>query len=295
MHVCYSSADHEPVVKFFVDAFGMQLKMTSTVQWGDGAVLGFDRQTHTGAAFVYDARGPRTSPALEIQTWIDPALEGVPPTDPTAAGIHGIGVTVPDLEATLVTVLNMGCTLVGRGSVDGIGEWATVRDPRGVTIDIVKGEPANGNPSQLRHLRISVTDLDEALPWFDGVGFDPVATTSITDGSLFGIEGEVDAEVVRMRLPDEPFEIVLIEWRTPATHGRHTEIANSAGLFRAALGVDDTPAAYDALREAGWEFLRAPMTVPLIGTPVPDLVICFLNNPDGVPFEFVQRPRSAFR
>jgi hypothetical protein len=23
--------------------------------------------------------------------------------------------------------------------------------------------------------------------------------------------------------------------------------------------------------------------------------ICFLNDPDGVPFEFVQRPRSAFR
>ena len=29
--------------------------------------------------------------------------------------------------------------------------------------------------------------------------------------------------------------------------------------------------------------------------PVPDLVICFLSDPDGVPYEFVQRPRSAFR
>ncbi len=46
---------------------------------------------------------------------------------------------------------------------------------------------------------------------------------------------------------------------------------------------------------AGWTFEREPRQVELSGTKVPDMWICFLNDPDGVPFEFVQRPRSAFR
>jgi catechol 2,3-dioxygenase-like lactoylglutathione lyase family enzyme len=295
VHVCYSSADHEPVVKFFVDAFGMQLKMTTTVQWSDGAVLGLDGQILSGAAFVYDRRGPRTSPALEIQTWVDPGLEGRPPTDPTAAGIHGLGVTVPILVETLSRLGSMGCTLIGRGSFAGIGGWATFRDPRGVMIDVVEGETVNGNPSQLRHLRISVTDLAESLHWFEGLGFATVARSSVVDASALGVHGDVRAEAVRLRLPDEPFEVLLVEWREPRTHGRHSDLANSAGLFRAALAVDDMIEAYDALGTAGWNFRRPPMAVPLVGTPVPDLVICFLNDPDGVAFEFVERPRGTFR
>jgi len=49
------------------------------------------------------------------------------------------------------------------------------------------------------------------------------------------------------------------------------------------------------LAAAGWKFDRAPVSVELTGTPVPDMWICFLSDPDGVPFEFVGRPRSAFR
>jgi hypothetical protein len=61
------------------------------------------------------------------------------------------------------------------------------------------------------------------------------------------------------------------------------------------VGVDDTRASYDELRSEGIGFDRAPELVELNGTPVPDMWICFLSDPDGVPFEFVQRPRDAFR
>ena len=42
-------------------------------------------------------------------------------------------------------------------------------------------------------------------------------------------------------------------------------------------------------------FDRTPALTELHGTPVPDMWICFLSDPDGVPFELVQRPASAFR
>jgi catechol 2,3-dioxygenase-like lactoylglutathione lyase family enzyme len=70
---------------------------------------------------------------------------------------------------------------------------------------------------------------------------------------------------------------------------------NHAGIYRTAVGVDDTRAAHAALVEAGVEFDRDPISVELKGTPVPDMWICFLSDPDGVPFELVGRPRSAFR
>ena len=295
LHICYCCSDFDPVVAFFVEAFGMKNTMTTTVEPSSGAVLGFPGDVTSGAAFVYDARGPRVSPALEVQSWIDPKLVGEPPTDPTAVGIAAIGLAVPDLDATLATLDRLGCSLVGRQTIDDIGEWATVRDARGVMIDVVGGEAPGGHPSRLRHLRINVTDLAKSVPWFEALGFEPVDRQTITEGAFLGVDGPIDAEVVRLRLPDEPFEALLIEWRTPKTPGRHTALPNRAGLFRAALGVDDTVAGYEALKGAGVEFERPPMVVPLVGTPVPDLVICFLNDPDGVPFEFVQRPRSAFR
>ena len=31
------------------------------------------------------------------------------------------------------------------------------------------------------------------------------------------------------------------------------------------------------------------------GTPVPDMWITFISDPDGIPYEFVQRPRHIFR
>ncbi len=87
----------------------------------------------------------------------------------------------------------------------------------------------------------------------------------------------------------------LIQWITPASHGRHYSEANHAGIYRVAVGVDDTRVAHDTLTADGIVFDRPPLLVELKGTPVPDMWICFLSDPDGVPYEFVQRPRSAFK
>lgn len=100
--------------------------------------------------------------------------------------------------------------------------------------------------SRLRHVRVGAADLGRSVPWYDGLGFELIDRTKIDDAASFGHEGPVDAEVARLRLPDEPFEALLVQWNDPAGHGAHPTEANHAGLY-------------------------------------------------GVPFELVQRPRSAFR
>lgn len=260
LHVCYCCDDAAPVVGDFEGLLGWRKVMSTPMERWDGTTLGLSGEAESAAHFVYDPRGPRTSPAVEVQEWADPPLAGEPPTDPTQAGIQALGVAVPDVGAT------------GWSVVDRTEGWTTVRDPRGVQFDLVEGD------QRFRHVRITVTHLDVSVPWWERVGFDVLERG---DG------------VCRLRLPDEPTEVVLQQ--PPGAHGRHPAAANHAGLFRMALGVDDTRQAYEELLADGVEFDRPPIEVELHGTPVPDMWICFLSDPDGVPVEFVQRPRSAFR
>jgi catechol 2,3-dioxygenase-like lactoylglutathione lyase family enzyme len=300
LHVCYCCDDLVSATAFFVDNFGMRNFMGTPAEKSDGAILGLDRQVVSPTQFVYDARGPRTSPAIEVQEWVDPPLTGTPVDDPTRAGIQALGIAVPDLAATSERLAGAGCIVRGAGTspFDGAA-WTTVRDPTGVTLDVVEDRSLPTGESRLHHLRVTSTDLDASRGWYEGLGFETLGRTTVADASFLdssiGAGTTTSAEVLRLRLPDEPFEALLVEWRSPAAHGRHVSEPNHAGLYRAALGVDDTRASYAAMSAAGWAFDRAPTSVVLRGTPVPDLWICFLGDPDGVPFELVERPRTAFR
>jgi catechol 2,3-dioxygenase-like lactoylglutathione lyase family enzyme len=301
LHVCFCCDDHTDVIGLLVDQLGMRNTMTSPLEVESGEVLGFDRDVRNGAAFVFDARGPRTSPAVEVQTWADPPLVGTPKTDPTEIGIQAVGVAVPDPEATVdalraggATVIGQGQSLIGRGDT-APGRWTTLRHRSGLVVDVVAEDLDLPGPSRLRHLRATVTDLDASVPWYERLGFTVLDRTTIHDGSALGVTGEVDADVVRMCLPDEPFELVLVQWRSPSAHGAHFTEPNHAGLFRAAICVDDTRASHAAMAAAGTQFDRGPMVVPLPGTPVPDMWISFLSDPDRITMELVQRPRSTFR
>jgi catechol 2,3-dioxygenase-like lactoylglutathione lyase family enzyme len=292
LHVCYCCSDPVPVVGFFVDRLAMRNTMNTPGEWTSGAILGLDRDVLTSASFVYDSRGPRTSPAIEVQGWEEPALVGTPPTDLAAVGLHALGVAVPAIAGAAAS---LGCRLVGTG-VSPFGDpWVTVRDVNGVTLDLVEDTNVPEGASRMRHLRATVTDLAASTAWYQGLGFDLVDSAAMTDASFLGADGDVEAQVARLRLRDEPFEALLIEWARPRSHGRHVRDPNHAGLYRAAVAVDDTRAAYGELLAAGWQFDRPPVEVELHGTPVPDMWICFLSDPDGIPFEFVGRPRAQFR
>ena len=209
---------------------------------------------------------------------------------------------VADPGATARELVGAGCAVVGSGA-SPLGPWWTVRHPTGLQLDLVADGPDAPGPSRLRHLRSNVTDLGASIAWYADLGFEVVARDALADGAALGVAsapqddqgGEVRADVARLRLPDEPFELLLVHWRSPTSHGAHPTEPNHAGWFRAAIGLDDTRGSHAAMAAAGTVFDRGPISVALPGTPVPDMWISFLSDPDGVTMELVERPRSAFR
>jgi catechol 2,3-dioxygenase-like lactoylglutathione lyase family enzyme len=295
LHVCYCCPDAGQATDFFVDGLKLINTMRTTDQYNSGVTLGMDRDVRSVASFVYDRRGPRTSPAIEIQGWYDPIPVGVPSGDASEVGIKALGFAVPSIDDAVSRLTGMGCAVAADTKSAFDDRHVTLLDPRQVTIELVEDAALDADESRMNHLRVTVSDLDESLSFYDMLGFDVVERGSLHDGTFAGIDGEVDADYAVLRLPDEPFQLRLIQWNDPAGHGRHYAQPNHAGLFRAALGVDDTRASYDHLTSTGATFDRPPMEVELSGTPVPDMWITFISDRDGIPYEFVQRPRSAFR
>lgn len=295
LHLCYCCDDDQAVARFFVEGLHLQQVMRTTDQYDSGAILGLEGQVRSVGNFVYDRRGPRTSPAIEVQGWYDPTPVGQPSTDPFEIGIKALGIAVPSVDEAVARLTGMGCTVLVDGSSPLTGRQATLLDPRQVTLELVEDEALDAGASQLHHLRLTVSDLAESLPFYDMLGFDVIERGALTDAGFVGHDGPAEGQFARLRLPDEPFEVHLVRWVQPAGHGAHYAEPYHRGLFRTALGVDDTRASYERLSAAGAAFDRPPMEVELSGTPVPDMWITFISDPDGIAYEFVQRPRSIFR
>lgn len=302
LHICYCCADDQEVANFLVEGLDMKQVMRTTDQYDSGAILGIDHDVRSVGNFVYDRRGPRTSPAIEVQGWYDPTPKGEPSTDPFRVGIKALGFAVPSVDTAIARLTAMGCSVLADGNSPFDARHAAVLDPRNVTLDLVEDSGLAEGESQMHHLRITVRDLEESLPFYDMLGFDVLERGTLTDAAFVGpagaagaIEGDASATYATLRLPDEPFEVRLIQWHNPVGHGDHYAEPWHSGIFRAALGVDDTRASYDYLTGTGAKFDRPPLQVELTGTPVPDMWITFISDPNAIPYEFVQRPRGIFR
>ena len=295
VHICYCCDDADVVTDFFVQGLRMKNTMRTPDEYGSGEILGIDRMIRSLGSFVYDQRGPRVSPAIEVQAWFDPAPVGEPSTDPFEIGIKALGIAVPSLSGGVADLLALGCRVVADAAAPSGERQITLLDARDVTLDLVEDAAIDAAATRLHHLRVTVSDLDRSVGFYVALGFDVVERGPLVDARFVGVDDPVDGEWARLRLPDEPFELRLHQWSSPAGHGRHYAEPFHRGIFRAALAVDDTRGSYDRLTEAGMDFDRPPMQYELHGTPVPDMWITFVSDPDGIPFEFVQRPRSAFR
>lgn len=295
LHLCYGCADLDQAIGFFVDGLKMRHVMSTPTEKSDGELLGIDGEIESAAAFVYDQRGPRVSPALEIQLWVDPPVYGTPSIDPFEVGAKSLGFGVPDLAAARDRLVGLGCQVVFEGPSPFAEACVTLRDPNDVMLELVEEPSLDPAVTRLRHLRNTVTDLDVSMPFYEALGFQELERGELTDARFAGVSLAVSGRFVRLRLPDEPFEVILIQWLNPKSHGRHYDRANHAGLYRMAMGVDDTRLSMAKLEADSFVFDRHARQVELKGTPVPDMWITFISDPDGIPYEFVQRPRSAFK
>ncbi|MGD9795918.1 MAG: VOC family protein, partial [Acidimicrobiia bacterium] len=294
LHVCYVCYDVEASVSFLTEALGLREVMRTPAEPVMDTLLGFDHEVNSPTVFMYDHRGPRVSPSVEVQQYISPATYGTPSLDVFEVGIKSFGFTVPSADATLVKLMAAGSKVIATEESPFGNIWTTVVDPNGVTLELIEDASLTG-PSQARHLRITVSDLSKSIPWYENLGFSLIDTVDVESPSFLGYDGLGEGKAARLRLPDEPFEVILIEWTNPVSHGAHYPTPNHAGLFRCALHVYDTIAATEAMKANGTEFVRGPINITLNVAAQIDMWLSFLADPDGILYEFVGRPAEQFK
>jgi catechol 2,3-dioxygenase-like lactoylglutathione lyase family enzyme len=109
-----------------------------------------------------------------------------------------------------------------------------------------------------------------------------------------GSAASVECVVARYALPEDAhqFSVVVVQHPNaapaPVPWG-----GNRQGLYRCALRVESVEKALADVPD--WvERQGDPVWCPLPGTKIDGLYIAFLRSPDGVVFEFVERPLEFF-
>jgi catechol 2,3-dioxygenase-like lactoylglutathione lyase family enzyme len=243
--------------------------------------MGLGDTTTSEAWFLYDARGGRGAPAVELVEWIAPKTSGEAYGHPGEVGMQALGFDVPDVSAAVRAATAQGAR-PRPGGPAGVG--ATVLDADGVALEL---SPAPVESPVLRYSRIVCADLERSARWYGLLGFDPVGP----EGTILWESAGEEAEVVEQRLwlaGPAPLELRLTAWASHPAAAAHSQ-ANDRGLFRMALAVPDVRVAVEAARQSGAIEASDASFIPLPGTPLGGLWVSFFRDPDGVMVEYVER------
>ena len=295
LHANLNTVNVAAAAAFYADLLGLRPGMKTARTAADGRALGVDGTPVTECWFLYDHRGPRTAPAVEVLEWETPATAGEHPAEPHHTGISSIGFAVPSLD-----VVRDRAEALGRPWSE-LANWpvrgrpsraARVLDLDGVPVELTEFADVAGPGGEapvFSHLRINVTDLDASVAWYERLGF-----TAKSRGRSEDASGAVLSYASMGPEDDASFTLELTRWEDPKGTGLASSPAYHRGLYRIALGVDDVQAAYEALAP-GSPGLLAPELVELPGTRLGGVVVLFLRDPDGVVVELVGRSRSHLR
>ncbi|MDT7548970.1 MAG: hypothetical protein QOE84_1364 [Actinomycetota bacterium] len=295
LHVNLNSAQLETAAAFYEQVLGLVVGMRTTPEPVDGVALGVEGYTTTLVWFFYDARGPRSAPAVEMMGWIDPVVVGAAPAEPQHAGLAAVGYAVPSLADARKRAVEGGYRIAGdAGWPLRSGERTLLRllDNDGVVVELHEGDVAS---SQFSHLRLNVRDLDASVEWYGRIGFLPANRyddVKVTAEAV-GVDDGAVVSVASLRPAGDPsLSLELTAWSSPAVTGRPIAPAYHVGLYRIALAVDDAAAARAELVGVLPD-VPEPIWVPLPGTKLGGVTVLFLTDPDGVVVELVERPRRA--
>jgi catechol 2,3-dioxygenase-like lactoylglutathione lyase family enzyme len=288
LHLNLNTVDLDIASQFYVQLLGLDLRMKSGADDGDWRFHGIQEPVSSAGWFLYDDRGPRTSPALELVGWHRPATAGAAYGQFAHRGLGSVRFSVPSLDGLAAATTAGGGEVVGPIGAEGL----LIRDTYGVYVEL-QPDPhlsATGG-GRLSSARIGCADLDESLQWYADLGFAAVGEPAET-------ELEIDGKTLRLRsvavaLPNASITLELTQWLDPVA----TEPAESRlwyrGMVRMAISVEDLDAAMAALSAGGWT-VPEPIYFALPGTPIGGLRVLFLTDPDGLTVELVHRPSKHF-
>lgn len=299
LHVNLNAAYAQRTTGFYHTVGSLITHMATEEMESDGLLFGFPHPVRTRAHFLYDSRGPRAAPALEVAEWISPRSVGQPYNDATTPGIHALAVQT--------TQHNSAAPTQGTGQIAHVAEGilpvpgTILADPDGVEVEVYPAR--SGDSPMALGIRVHCTDLDTSLAWYRSIGFVgggqrvALSLPRIDHDTTCPATGSVVAgEAVRIRLPedDPPFTLCLFQPTAPPPTGSAYSTGNHLGLFRIALRVEDVTTTCRILSQRGVP-TQGPITFGLPGTAVASLRIAFCTDPDGVVVELVERPSAHFR
>jgi catechol 2,3-dioxygenase-like lactoylglutathione lyase family enzyme len=287
LHLNLNTMDLDAAHAFYRDLLGMDLRMQSSGDDGDWRFHGIEEPVDSAGWFLYDDRGPRTSPALELVLWRRPATAGSAYGKIVHRGLTAVGFEVDSLDGLAERALSAGGSVVGDLGADGL----LVRDPDGVHVELRVRPVAQGVPPRLATARIGCADLVDALRWYAGLGF--ATTAGPTEGELV-----VDGESLRLRsatvaLASGSVELLLTQWLEPPAVDPAEGRLWHRGMVRMAVSVDDLDESIAVLEAAGRP-CPDPQYFTLPGTSIGGLRVLFLTDPDGFTVELVHRPPRHF-
>jgi catechol 2,3-dioxygenase-like lactoylglutathione lyase family enzyme len=302
LHVNLNCESLERTERVYGDALGLTARMrTDPGAVTNGTILGLDGETYCATVFLYDARGGRAGCALEAIQYQSPALRRDASRDPVRPGIRSIQLAVPDLDSAVTALRDVGLAVGDPvDSLVGDGKSVLALDPDGVVIEVIESPVgADGADGALfSGIRIAAFDVAATGEFLTAIGFDEVdapRVMRVADAQLSpNGTGETDCVVARYALAEDGHQFTLVVTQHPGTPDTPVPWAgNRQGLYRCALRVENV---HDALARVpdSIERMGDPVWCPLPGTKIEGLHIAFLRSPDGVVFEFVERPLSYF-
>jgi catechol 2,3-dioxygenase-like lactoylglutathione lyase family enzyme len=301
LHVNLNCASLDATEGLYAGQLGLSARMRTDASVAtDGTILGLDGETFCETSFLYDSRGGRGGCALEAIEYTAPALKADPSSDPTRPGIRSTLLTVAHLDAAVTTLRDDGVAV--SEPVDGLISGANavlVVDPDGAVIEIAQA-PSEKPGALFSGIRIAAIDAVKTGEFLTAIGFTEVeapALAKITTEQLVP-GGSADPEecvVARYALAEDGHQFSLSVVSHPNTRSSDPVAwgGNHQGLYRCALRVENVRDALAQLPDSV-ERVGDPVWCPLPGTKIEGLHIAFLRSPDGVVFEFVERPLSFF-
>lgn len=293
LHVNLNTRDVDRATAFYEAVAGLDTVMRTKPVPTRGEVFGVEGIVLARAHFLYDHRGPRAAPALELVQWDDPRTYGETYPDPRRPGLHALCLTAPDPQVAAEIAARTGGTVVADAPITiRPGDGVVVLDPDGVQVEIA---PADG-PSAFAGVRLHCTDLDKTLDWYRKVGFVQLTEANEVElpGAGFRVPGIVRARTAMLALPeDEQFAVCVLQLLSPEPEGQSYPAGPHVGMFRSALRVENIDPDCANLRAAGVDVV-GPKAYNLAGTKVGDMKIAFVTDPDGVLAELIERPAKLF-
>lgn len=300
LHVNLNCESLKRTEDFFTETLGLRARMRTDPKIPtDGSILGLSGETWCETAFLYDVRGARKGCALEAIEFSSPPLARDACLDPVRPGIRSALFFVADLDATRRRARSLGADVGPQitGLCSG-GPAFLVSGPDGTVIEIAESpQPSSGG--MFSGVRIATADAVAMREFLCAIGFTEVrAATKVAISaaqlSPTGSAAPTDCLMSRYALAEDAdtFTVTVVEH--PDTESQPVPWGgNRQGLYRCALRVEHLGTALERL-PAFVEQMGEPVWCPLPGTKIEGLHIAFLRSPDGVVFEFVERPLRYF-